>query len=72
MRRVVAAFGQRLVENPTHELATAYIQLTEALGKDGDYAALEKRVKALEDRLTSIESGTRNIRHIPAGGVRLG
>lgn len=70
---ILAVFEERLLKAPTPELTDAYIRLRQALGRDGDFDAMAKRLEALEKRLTFVEgiANTRRVALSPTG-VRLG
>lgn len=70
---ILAVFENSLLKAPTPELTDAYIRLRIALGRDGDYDAMAKRLEALEKRLTFVEglANTRRVALSPTG-VRLG
>jgi hypothetical protein len=70
---LLAVFTKKLLEAPTPELTDAYIRLRAALGRDGDYDLLQKRLEALEKRLVFVE-GMADVKRLPsmAAGLRLG
>lgn len=70
---ILAIFEERLLKAPTPELTDAYIRLRAALGRDGDYDAMMKRLEALEKRVVSCENAVGNKRvALSPTGVRLG
>lgn len=70
---ILAVFEEKLLKAPTPELTDAYIRLRQALGRDGDFQAMQNRLEALEKRVVSCENAVGNKRvSLSPTGVRLG